>query len=139
MIICNSYEIPVKKWRIFKIAWETNYCLDSTYYCENLQVMISLVQAGYGFAILPDKASVDSGLTFVHLSGYEPISYGIFYKSASKNPLIKKFVSIVQGKNKCLKKRENNYQRSDCLTSPYQKCYTCIIYWKFLRRRNRNG
>lgn len=97
MIICNSYEIPSKAADI-QNRLGNKLLPDSTYYCENLQVMISLVQSGYGFAILPDKASVDSGLTFVHLSGYEPISYGIFYKSASKNPLIKKFISIIQRK-----------------------------------------
>lgn len=94
IIICNSYEIPSKAANI-QNHLENKFLPDCAYYCENLQVMLALVKAGYGFAILPDKASVDSDLTFVPLSGYDPISYRIFYKSPCKNPLIKKLISIV--------------------------------------------
>lgn len=95
IIICNSYEIPSKAASI-QNQLENKFLPDSTYYCENLQVMISLVKAGYGLAILPDKASVDSEVTFVPLAGHAPISFGIFYKKASRNPVMKKFISIVQ-------------------------------------------
>ena len=98
IIICNSYEIPSKAADI-QNRLANKFLPDSAYYCENLQVMLSLVKAGYGFAILPDKASIDSELAFIPLSGYEPISYGTFHKNTSKNSLIKKFISIVHSKN----------------------------------------
>lgn len=94
IIICNSYEIPSKAANI-QNHLKNKFLPECIYYCENLQVMLSLVKAGYGFAILPDTASPDSKLAFLPLSGYSPVSYGIFYKSASKNPLIKKFISII--------------------------------------------
>lgn len=98
IIICNSYEIPSKIANI-QNHLANRFLPESTYYCENLQVMLTLIKAGYGFALLPDKASVDSGLSFIPLSGYPPVSYGFFYKSNSRNPLIKKFISIVQLSN----------------------------------------
>lgn len=94
IIICNSYEIPSKAAGV-QNHLANKFLPESTYYCENLQVMLSLVKAGYGFAVLPDKASVDSEITYIPLSGYAPLSYGFFYKNTSKNPLIKKFISIV--------------------------------------------
>lgn len=95
IIICNSYEIPSKVADI-QNRLANKLLPDSTYYCENLQVMLALVKAGYGIAVLPDKASMDAALTFVPLAGYDSISYGVFYKRASNNPLIKKFVSILE-------------------------------------------
>lgn len=94
LIICNSYEIPSKA-AIIQSRLECQFLPDSTYYCENLQVMLSLIRAGYGFAILPNGASVDSGITYIPLSGMNPLSYGIFYKNTPKNPLIKKFISAI--------------------------------------------
>lgn len=95
IIICNSYEIPSKTASI-QNRLEHQFLPESTYYCENLQVMLSLIRAGYGIAILPDGASVDSGITYVPLSGSTPLSYGIFYKSTPKNPLIRKFISAIR-------------------------------------------
>lgn len=97
IIICNSYEIPSRAAAV-QNHLENKFLPDSVYYCENLQVMLSLVRAGYGFAILPGQASVDPQISYVPLSESAPISYGIFYKSASLTPLVRKFLSIVQKK-----------------------------------------
>lgn len=94
IVICNSYEIPSKAAGI-QNQLANKFLPDSTYYCENLQVLLSLVKAEYGFAVLPDQASVDSDITYIPLFGYESLSYGIFYKSAAKNPLVKKFISLL--------------------------------------------
>lgn len=95
IIICNSYEIPSKTASI-QNRLEHQFLPESTYYCENLQVMLSFIRAGYGFAILPNGASVDSEITYIPLSGYKPLSYGIFYKNTAKNSLLKKFISAIQ-------------------------------------------
>lgn len=95
MIICNSYEIPSKAANV-QNHLENKFLPDSIYYCENLQVMLTLVKAGYGFAILPDRACEDSEITFIPLSGYDAIPYGIFYKNSAKNSSTKKFLSIIQ-------------------------------------------
>lgn len=97
IIICNSYEIPSKVANI-QSRLEYQFLPDSTYYCENLQVILSLIKAGYGFAILPKGTSVDSEITYIPLSGSTPLSYGIFYKCDSCNTLIKKFIYTMQEK-----------------------------------------
>lgn len=96
IIICNSYEIPSKAANL-QNHLENKFLPDSTYYCENLQVMVTLVKAGYGIAILPEQASVDSQLSFVPLAGHSPLSYGVFHKGLSKKTLLKKFISIIDG------------------------------------------
>lgn len=99
IIICNSYEIPSQVANI-QNRLENKFLPDSTYYCENLQVMLSLIRAGYGCAVLPDGASVDSQITYVPLSENTLISYGIFYKKTLKTPLIKNFISMVLQKDR---------------------------------------
>lgn len=95
IIICNSYEIPSKVADI-QNRLEHQFLPESTYYCENLQVMLSFIKAGYGFAVLPEGTSVDSEITYIPLAGSTPISHGIFYKRTTKNPLINKFISTIQ-------------------------------------------
>lgn len=94
IIVCNSFEIPSEVAGI-QNRLNHQFLPDSTYYCENLLVMLSLVRAGYGFCLLPKGASVDSMITYVPLAGANPISYGVFYKDASKDPLIKSFLSLL--------------------------------------------
>lgn len=97
IIICNSYEIPSNVANI-QNRLENQFLPESTYYCENLQVMLSFIRAGYGFAVLPEGTSIDPEITYVPLSGSSPISHGVFYKKAPKNPLVNKFISTVQRK-----------------------------------------
>lgn len=94
IIVCNSFEIPSEVAGI-QNRLNHRFMPDSSYYCENLQVMLSLVRAGYGFCVLPDGASVDSEIAYVPLAQTSPISYGVFYKDASRNPLIRSFLSLL--------------------------------------------
>lgn len=98
IIVCNSYEVPSKVANI-QNRLEHQFLPESTYYCENLQVMLTFVKAGYGFAILPEGTSIDSEITYIPLSGSTPISHGIFYKKSPKNPIIHRFISTVLQKS----------------------------------------
>lgn len=95
IIICNSYEIPSKAANI-QTRLENQFLPESAYYCENLQVMLAFIKAGYGFAVLPEGTSVDPEITYVPLSGSSPVSHGIFYKKTPKNPFVSRFISTVQ-------------------------------------------
>lgn len=66
IIICNSYEIPSRAASIQNRIGH-QFLPDCTYYCENLQVMLFLIRAGYGFAILPYGASVDKEIYINHI------------------------------------------------------------------------
>ena len=94
-IICNSYEIPTK---VADIQHHIEHSLtyDMIYYCENLQVMITLIKAGYGLGILPENVSFSSDIVYIPLQETAPISYGVFYKKKSNSPNSRNFISIVK-------------------------------------------
>lgn len=94
IIICYSYPIPSKALNRQK-SIEQNYKLSRVYYCDSPRAQTALVEAGYGFAILP-KTILNNGLIrYIPLENEEAVSYGVFYKQNSSNPLLKKFLSIL--------------------------------------------
>ena len=68
---------------------------ESTYMCENLQVLLTLVRAGYGCSVLTQMNFINSDICATPLKGNEDLSYGVFFKKSSQSPLLKKFISIV--------------------------------------------
>lgn len=98
IVICNSYEVPPQ------IASIQNYlshqfASDATYFTENLQAMLTLIKAGYGVGVLPDMPSMDTSIAYVPFNQNLSLSYGIFYKDASQNPTLKKFLSVLKKDN----------------------------------------
>lgn len=95
VITCYSYAIPSKVTELQnQIA--SHLLPNSVYICENLYVMISLINAGYGCSILPKMNFAVTDIKYIPLNNVTPLSYGIFYKKSSLNPLHKKFISIVK-------------------------------------------
>ena len=95
IVICNSYEIPLQVANI-QNHLSHQFLPNTTYYCENLQAMLAIIKAGYGFGILPETPSDDADIIYVPLDQDFSLSYGIFYKDISKNPTLKKFVTSMQ-------------------------------------------
>ena len=94
IVVCNSYAIP------FKAAEMQNRIAqhippESTYICDNLQALLTLVRAGYGCSILPQMNFISSDIRIIPITGNEPLSYGIFYRKNAVSPLLKKFISIM--------------------------------------------
>lgn len=94
IVICNSYAVP------FRAAEMQNRIAqhippESTYICDNLQALLTLVRAGYGCSILPQMNFISSDIRIIPITGNEPLSYGIFYRKSTVNPLLKKFISIM--------------------------------------------
>lgn len=58
--------------------------------------MITLIKAGYGLGILPKNVSADSDIVYIPLKETAPISYGVFYKKKSSNPISRNFMKIVK-------------------------------------------
>lgn len=94
-IICNSYEIPSK---VDDIQHQLKHLFsyEKTYFCEKLQVMITLIKAGYGLGILPENASDPSNLVYIPMQDTAPISYGVFYKKNQNNPICRDFLSVIK-------------------------------------------
>lgn len=95
IVICNSHEMPSQVTGVQNLL-SNRFSPDSTYYSENLPALISLIKAGYGIGILPEMPSMDTSLTYVPLNLELSLSYGIFYKNAKKNPVLKRFLSLVK-------------------------------------------
>ena len=97
IVICNSHEIPPQVSNIQNMI-SRQFPLNRTYYSENLQAMMTLIKAGYGIGIFPEMPSVDTSLTYVPLDLDYSLSYGVFYKNNSKNPVLKNFLSLLHVK-----------------------------------------
>lgn len=56
---------------------------------------ITLAQAGFGIALLPDLLPhSEDGLLYLPLTGFAPMSYGAYYNSTAGNPVLKLFLRL---------------------------------------------
>lgn len=95
IVVCNSFAIPSQAAEIqHRISKKLSP--EHTYICDNMQVLLTLVRAGYGCSILPKLNSASSEISYVPLKNTKPLSYGIFYKSGSLSELQKKLISIIK-------------------------------------------
>lgn len=63
------------------------------FFCDSEEAAIALAQAGYGIAFLPGMHTArDSSLVRIPIDGLEPLSFGLYYKTLSKNPILRDFV-----------------------------------------------
>lgn len=95
IVICNSYSLPARA-AVLQNRMERHFPLGSVYYCDNLNAMLALVKAGYGFGILPEMKWNNPGICAIPLVGAEDTFFGFSYKENSPNPLVKKFVTLAK-------------------------------------------
>lgn len=95
LIACNSYAIPAQAAELQnRIA---RYLPpESIYLCDSLPASLALVRAGYGYSVLPGGRYKNDQICYVPLKNSEPLSYGIFYRKGTQNPLLKKFIAIAK-------------------------------------------
>lgn len=93
IVVCNSYAIPA---RVAEMQNQISQHIlpESTYVCENMQVLLTLVRAGYGCSVLPLMNFVNTDIRGIPLKDSEPLSYGIFFKKSSQSPLLKNLFSL---------------------------------------------
>lgn len=95
IVICNNFAIPAQIAEI-QNSLRHQFSPESAYYCENPQTALALIKAGYGIGILPEIPFDDEQMVYVPLEGNDTLlSYGVFYKDTAKNPIAKKFLSLV--------------------------------------------
>jgi DNA-binding transcriptional LysR family regulator len=97
LIACNSPDLPGEISYLQK-QLESHIGLSDIYYCEDISVALSMVRAGFGFAILPDmQSNLYSDVKCIPVEDVTPLSYGIYYKrSGLQNPVLKRFISILK-------------------------------------------
>jgi DNA-binding transcriptional LysR family regulator len=94
IVICDSYEMPSEV-KDMQAHIRRNLLPDATNYCENLQTMLTLIRAGYGIGLLPEIPSADPTIKYIHIEPKLSLSYGLFYRESSGNPITKKFLSLL--------------------------------------------
>lgn len=66
-------------------------------FCDSLEIVHALVEAGYGFAIMPDLAAARlPGLRYIPIPEFEPLSFGVVYRSDGLSPVLRLFVSQLE-------------------------------------------
>ena len=67
------------------------------YFCETEAAAITLVQAGFGVALLPELFIPPAlSLTRIPIADQQPVSFGIYYKSVQGNAPLKSLVQIIK-------------------------------------------
>jgi DNA-binding transcriptional LysR family regulator len=97
MVICNTPDLPLSVSQLQK-QLESHFMLSSSYYCDDVPVALSMVRAGYGFAVLPDlQSDMYSDVACIPIETMEPLSYGLYYKkSSTENPALQQFISMLR-------------------------------------------
>jgi DNA-binding transcriptional LysR family regulator len=93
IVICNSFDLPAQVADI-QTQLSHKFSPDATNYCENIQTMLTLIQAGYGIGVLPEVPSGSTELTYIPLKPDLSLSYGFFYKNISRHPVTEKFLCL---------------------------------------------
>jgi DNA-binding transcriptional LysR family regulator len=94
LIICNSFELPAPAADL-QTQLSCKVSPDTANYCENLQIMLTLIRAGYGIGILPKIPSIGNEIVCIPVEPDLSLSYGFLYKKVSGNPVTEKFLSMM--------------------------------------------
>lgn len=67
------------------------------FFCDSEEAAITLAQAGYGIAFLPGTLRPQApSIVRIPINGLEPLSFGMYYKTLSGNPILKDFVQFAR-------------------------------------------
>ena len=67
------------------------------YFCESTEAIITLVQAGFGVAILPGMlAPSDNSCAAIPIKDAEEVSFGVYYKSVQGRAMVKALIQALQ-------------------------------------------
>ena len=93
IILCNA--VPSKA-KAMQEQIASHIPLEKTYICENLQATLALIQASYGFTIVPKIDPPDNGIKFIAVNGSVKLSYGMFYKKDSLPSTARESIAIIK-------------------------------------------
>lgn len=67
------------------------------FFCDSEEAAIALAQAGYGIAFLPGLYTANTSLLVrIPIEGLEPLSFGLYYKTLTGNPILKDFIRLAR-------------------------------------------
>lgn len=66
-------------------------------FCDHQEVLFSLVETGYAFAVTSDIPNARiPGLTYIPMPEYSPLSFGAVYLSGGNNRLLREFLTMLE-------------------------------------------
>ena len=69
---------------------------DQMLFCDSLEIVCTLVEAGYGFAIMADLPPARlPGLRYIPVPQFDPISFGVVYRADGLGPALRLFLSAL--------------------------------------------
>lgn len=70
---------------------------DQVIFCESQEVIFTLVETGYAFAVMADFPQLrQETLRYIPLSDCQPLSFGAAYLRRSRNGALRRFLSILE-------------------------------------------
>lgn len=70
---------------------------DQMLFCDSIEIVYTLVEAGYGFAIMTDLPPARvPGLRYIPIPQFDPLSFGVVYRGDGLSPALRLFLSILQ-------------------------------------------
>lgn len=96
LVLCEPRSAPDA---LFKVQSHAAQLRPSSqnFFCGGYESVIALVRAGVGFTLLPDvPVAREHGLSYIPVTGLDPISLGVLYKSLRGNPVLRRFVELAQ-------------------------------------------
>ena len=96
LILCNSYTIPSRAVEVQNRVVQ-HISPEKVHASDNPRVILTLVRAGYGCAILPRVSYHDDSIAYVPIRNVPSLSYGILYYKGAANPVLKRFLGIALG------------------------------------------
>ncbi len=70
---------------------------DQVLFCDNLEIVHTLVESGYAFAVLPDLSRARMpGLRYIPIPEIPPLSFGAAYEPGQPGPALRAFLDILE-------------------------------------------
>lgn len=70
---------------------------DQVIFCENQEVLLTMVEAGYAFALAMDIPRLRRpGLRYIPLEGYAPLSFGAAYLRGRNDAVLRRFLTLLE-------------------------------------------
>ncbi len=66
-------------------------------FCENQEVLFTLVETGYAFSVMADFPQLrSSSLRYIPVEDCPPLSFGVSYLSENRSPTLRRFLTLLE-------------------------------------------
>lgn len=102
LVLCEPRKGPAAVFQIQNRLSLTRHASE-IFFADGYESAAALLKAGIGFTLLPDIPCVrEAGLCYIPVSGFEPLSFGVRYKSLSGSPALKRFIQLLKEETACI-------------------------------------